>query len=295
MKKSIFNKLILVVIVTLSVLSTILYINPTDVATDSGFDTSYDSGSSSSGGSSSSSGSYSYSSSSGSGTDLSDKAEFTILAIMLFIMALIFIIAAISVVKDKKSSLVLNKKKAISEEEFKKYIKDESMEDFLLKRYQDYLAIQFAWMEFKYDMLSEKTTNELYNQYFMQLETLKTKKQKNIMKEFIYTDSMITSITNNDNQLAVTLELITNFYDYIVDDTSKVVLRGDNTVKVGMHYQMVFIKNNNVTKSHCPNCGAKLKKTSTDTCEFCKTKITKETEEWLLSKKECLNQSRISK
>lgn len=52
MKKSIFNKLILVVIVTLSVLSTILYINPTDVATDSGFDTSYDSGSSSSGGSS---------------------------------------------------------------------------------------------------------------------------------------------------------------------------------------------------------------------------------------------------
>lgn len=178
MKKNVFNKLILVVIVTLSVLSTILYMNPTDVATDSGFDTSYDSGGSSSGGSSSSSGSYSYSSSSGSGTDLSDEAEFTILAIMLFIMALIFIIAAISVVKDKKSSLVLNKKKAISEEEFKKYIKDESMEDFLLKRYQDYLAIQFAWMEFKYDMLSEKTTNELYNQYFMQLETLKTKKQK---------------------------------------------------------------------------------------------------------------------
>lgn len=85
MKKSIFNKLILVVIVTLSVLSTILYINPTDVATDSGFDTSYDSGSSSSGGSPSSSGSYSYSSSSGSGTDLSDEAEFTILVIMFFI------------------------------------------------------------------------------------------------------------------------------------------------------------------------------------------------------------------
>ena len=48
MKKNVFNKLILVVIVTLSVLSTILYINPTDIVTDSGFDTSYDSGSSSS-------------------------------------------------------------------------------------------------------------------------------------------------------------------------------------------------------------------------------------------------------
>ena len=60
MKKSFLNKIILVVVLTLSVAATWLYANPVDVATDSGFDTSYDSGGSYS---SSSSGSYSHSSS----------------------------------------------------------------------------------------------------------------------------------------------------------------------------------------------------------------------------------------
>ena len=40
----------------------------------------------------------------------------------------------------------------------------------------------------------------------------------------------------------------------------------------------------------CPKCGAELKNTSTNVCEFCRTKITKETEEWLLSEKECISQ-----
>ena len=38
------NKIILVVIITLSVAATWLYTNPGNVATDSGFDTSYDGG-----------------------------------------------------------------------------------------------------------------------------------------------------------------------------------------------------------------------------------------------------------
>ena len=45
MKKSFLNKIILVVVLTLSVAATWLYANPVDVATDSGFDTSYDGGS----------------------------------------------------------------------------------------------------------------------------------------------------------------------------------------------------------------------------------------------------------
>ena len=54
---------------------------------------------------------------------------------------------------------------------------------------------------------------------------------------------------------------------------------------------MVFIKNNSLKlKTHCPKCGAELKNTSTNVCEFCRTKITKETEEWLLAEKECISQ-----
>ena len=59
------NKIILVVIITLSVAATWLYANPVDVATDSGFDTSYGGGS----------GGYSGGSSSGSSHNNSENGK----------------------------------------------------------------------------------------------------------------------------------------------------------------------------------------------------------------------------
>lgn len=220
MKKNKYKKIILITVTFFIVLATCFYVRPTDIATDSGFDTSYGS----SGGSYSGGSSRHNSHSSGNWNGVSDMTTldthviiFSVLAIVLPVLSVV-VIWIISIPKyslDENDVYTLNKKKAITDDKFKEYIKDESMEDFLLNRYQDYLTIQYAWMEFKYDILSAKTTNELYNQYVMQLETLKTKNQKNIMKEFLYLDSMITNITNNDNETAVTLELITIFYDYI--------------------------------------------------------------------------------
>lgn len=294
MKKNIYNKMILVIVTLLAVLATCFYANPTDVATDSGFDTSYGS----SGGSYSGGSSRHNSHSSGNRNGVSDMTALDTHVIIFSVLAIVFPILVIVVIwiisiskysSDEYDAYTLNKKKAITDDKFKEYIKDESMEDFLLNRYQDYLAIQYAWMEFKYNILSAKTTNELYNQYVMQLETLKTKNQKNVMKEFIYLDSMITNITNNDNETAVTLELITIFYDYI-EDSAGIVRRGSDSTKVCMHYKMVFVKNNKGSAEFCPNCGAKLDDNSTIKCDFCHTKITRKTNTWLLAKKECLKQ-----
>lgn len=290
MRKNFIKKVLLVLIVSLSVGAVYLYASPTDVVTDSGFDSSYDSGGSSysSGGSSHSSGS--------SRRTLEEWRKLTIdekllslSPLFMFIIMCIWLYVRIS--HDSIITLSLNKKKAITAEEFAKYIKDETMEQFILNRFQDYLAVQYAWMEFNYDMLSNKTTNELYNQYQMQLETLKVNGQKNVMKDFIYTDGMITDISKVNNQTVVTVEIITRFYDYIINENSKVIIRGTDSKKISMHYQMKFIKDDKKkTPVHCPNCGAELKKTSTNVCEFCRTKITKETEDWLLSEKKAISQ-----
>lgn len=185
MKKGFLNKIILVVVLTLSVAATWLYANPTDIATDSGFDASYDSGGSYS---SSSSGSYSHSSSSSYNHSSSSSASageiflevIVVLCIWLIMVGICYLCAKIQDKHDKKqlekrnnefnSLYKINKK--VSEDEFSKYIKKESMADFVLDRFQDYIDIQNAWMEFDYDALSNKTTNELYNQYLMQLEMI---------------------------------------------------------------------------------------------------------------------------
>ncbi len=304
MKKSFLNKIILVVVLTLSVAATLLYANPVDVATDSGFDTSYDSGGSYS---SSSSSSYSHSSSSSYNHSSSSSASageiflgvIGVLCIWLIEVGISNLRAKIQDKHDKKqlekrknefnSLYKINKK--VSEDEFSKYIKKESMADFVFERFKDYVDIQNAWMEFDYDVLSNKTTNELYNQYLMQLETLKAKGQKNVMNSFTYVKGKVTNIEKTDNQLAVTVEIVTRFYDYIVNQENGLILRGSDKKKVTLHYQMTFVRSTKKSiTTHCPNCGAKLKKTSTNVCEFCKTTITKESDEWLLAEKKSLGQ-----
>ena len=289
MKKSFLNKIILVVVLTLSVAATLLYANPVDVATDSGFDTSYDSGGSYS---SSSSSSYSHSSSSSYNHSSSSSASageiflevIAVLCIWLIIVGICYLCAKIQDKHDKKQ---LEKIK----NEFSKYIKKESMADFVFERFQDYVDIQNAWMEFDYDVLGNKTTNELYNQYLMQLETLKAKGQKNVMNSFTYVKGKVTNIEKTDNQLAVTVEIVTRFYDYIINQKDEKILRGDDYKKVTLHYQMTFVKSTKKSiTTHCPNCGAELKKTSTNVCEFCKTTITKESKEWLLAEKKSIRQ-----
>ena len=302
MKKSFLNKIILVVVLTLSVAATWLYANPVDVATDSGFDTSYDSGgsySSSSSGSYSHSSSYNHSSSSSASAGEIFLEVIEVLSTWLIIVGICYLCAKIQDKHDKKqlekrknefnSLYKINKK--ISEDEFSKYIKKESMADFVFERFKDYVDIQNAWMEFDYDVLGNKTTNELYNQYLMQLETLKAKGQKNVMNSFTYVKGKVTNIEKTDNQLAVTVEIVTRFYDYIVNQENGLILRGSDKKKVTLHYQMTFVRSTKKSiATNCPNCGAKLKKTSTNVCEFCKTTITKESEEWLLAEKKSIRQ-----
>lgn len=181
----------------------------------------------------------------------------------------------------------------ISEDEFNNYLKDKetkTVADFLDKRYVDLVQIQEAWMDFDYDTLRSKTTDELYNQYSMQLDTLKIKGQKNIMKEFVYNDAMITKVTRENNNLTVTIELITNFYDYIVN-ANNTTIRGHKNDKVRMHYELTFVKSVKKSKDDtCPSCGAKLEDVSSQQCPYCKSTITKDSSSWILSKKEAKGQ-----
>lgn len=311
------KKIILVVVLTLSVAATWLYANPGDIATDSGFDASYDSGGGgySSGGSFDYGGGFDYDSShdyggsshgdrSSPSSPLTKEEKLIIFAIDVIPLVIFCYTLRRSEIKQRKKEIleaeqrveeletIVNRaKEKVINARFQEYIKEESKEKFILNRYQDYLDIQNAWMNFDYNMLRDKTTNELYNQYQMQLETLKVKGQKNVMKDFEYIGGEILNIEENNNKVIVTLEITARFYDYIIEESTNKVVRGKDKVPIRIHYKMKFVKDINIDKiTHCPNCGAELKETSTNICEFCRTQVTKETEKWLLAEKNSLGQ-----
>ena len=142
-------------------------------------------------------------------------------------------------------------------------------------------------MNFDYDLLKDKLTNELYNQYSMQLEGLKLKNQQNIMSDFKYIKSDITNIINENNIIEVTTELSVSFYDY-VQENGKVV-RGNKNKKIIIQYEIKYASSK-IVQDKCPACGADINNVSSGNCPYCKCKIIKVPSKWVMSKKRSLNQ-----
>lgn len=308
MKKGFLNKIILVVIITLSVAATWLYANPGNVATYYDFINEYNYGD----------GTFSYEPTnekeekvpiqSVKKEEKKKEIDSTTKCLIFFlVLCLIDVILYFSKEKkkekhcgtsdyyyyeisptpktsktDKSDTLRINNE--ISKM-FTEHIKDETEKQFLLNRYQDYLVIQEARMNFDYEAINTKTTDEMYNQYRMQLEMIKKKHQRKIMKDFSYISGKIAKVEKVNDQTIVTMGMHVRFIDYIINEKTEEVVFGKSDKKTNVYYQMVFVRNdkkNSITK--CPNCGAEIKK-GVDTCEFCRSKITKESDEWLLARK----------
>lgn len=286
MKKNKLVSLILIFVIMLCTLFvTFNKISVMKVKADSGFDSSYDSGSS--GSSDWGSDSSSSWSSNDYDSDSSSSGGAPITAIMFFIIFVVVII----IIRRKgvgMAVIALDHTKEKQDEDVKKFIPNFNKQEFLQERYQDYLDIQKAWTDFDYDAIRNKVTDELYNQYSMQLDTLKVKNEKNIMKDFAYNDAMITDVSEENNQITVTLELTTQFIDYI--DKAGTPVRGNSISKISMHYEMKFVCNMTSKLDKCPNCGAELTNSASKKCEYCGSIVTGLSDKWVMSKKEAKNQ-----
>lgn len=257
----------------------LITISTQKVKADSGFDTSYDSGGSSWDSSSSSdwdSGDYS---SSGGGSFIG-----------LIIFTVIFIIAIKSALDKSKStnghpSIVDS---SLSDDEIRKYIPNFDRNKFITDRFNDYVQIQNAWMNFDYNTLRSKLTDELYNQYAMQLDTMKIKNEQNIMSSFKHKETAITEIYEENGELVVTINSVITFYDFIVQNGR--VVRGNSTKKITSLYEMKFVCNKDAMSNKCPSCHAPLNNNSSQVCEYCGSVITRTGENWVMTKKQTKNQ-----
>ena len=267
-----------------------------NVFADSGWDSSYDSGSSWSSSDSWSSSSswdsdYSYGSSSSRGGDLSAGETF-IIAIFLIGGMVVFVIvmskSSPTPGNNISSSNNYSYYKDISLEDLQKVLPNETLEDLKLKLYQKFKDIQDAWENFNYDALREMCTDELAESYISQLDTLKLKNGKNIMSDFNPIDIKITSAKLDNDLISVVVYANITFYDYVINEKTGEVIRGNKSRKVNNHYLMTFVvANESITK--CPGCGAELKMNTSGVCEYCRMKIVKNASDFVLSKKTNIN------
>lgn len=157
--------------------------------------------------------------------------------------------------------------------------------------YDIYARIQEAWMNFKLDDVKEILSDELYNQYVAQLNTLEVKNQRNVMSDFKYLDCAIIGIEEKDDTQILDVRLKVNCRDYIIDDNTKKVLRGDKRKLHTYNYELHFERSKDTVITKCPNCGADLDpKGQNITCPYCNSKIVRKSNNLVLRKKEMILQ-----
>lgn len=163
---------------------------------------------------------------------------------------------------------------------------------FKSKAFNIYKDIQTAWMNFDTDTIRNLTTDEIYNMYSSQLETLKLKKQKNIMSDITLEEVKIIDIRKENNIITTNVYLRVKCYDYVIKESTGETVRGKNNQKIVIEYVLSFVKSsiNNKTEEKCPNCGAPVDINSSATCPYCESTLVKVSSDYVMSKKTCVGQ-----
>ena len=254
---------------------------------DSGWDSSYDSGgSSSSSWDSGSSSSEEYSSSLG---------MFGLMLEMGAIVVSLVIIVICILIDSKRKRVPVNVQQSIvpsyDVEEIKQVLPDFDKNVFRMLTFDIYKRIQVAWMDFDYEALRQYTKDELYNLYHSQLIALQVKKQRNIMRDFKLKSFEIVGMERVENTIALKVRMMVECFDYVVDKEGKVV-RGTDRQKMVYDYEMTFIKGMDTKVNKCPNCNAPQENTNSSVCPYCDSVIVSSNYDWVLAKKQMINQYR---
>lgn len=185
---------------------------------------------------------------------------------------------------DNYSDVDINKIKEIDPEL--------NINEFKTKVFRTYKDIQTAWMNFDTDTIRKLTTDEVYNMYSSQLETLKLKKQKNIMKDIELIDVKITDIRKENDTIKINAYLNVRCYDYVIKESTNEVVRGKDTARMNIRYMLTFVKSsdNNKLVEKCPNCGAPVDMVSSAECPYCDSTLVKTAGDYVMSKKVSLGQ-----
>ena len=152
--------------------------------------------------------------------------------------------------------------------------------------YQIFIDVQNAWMNFDYDSLKKLCSDELYNSYKSDLEVLQGNHGRNIMKDFHLVSLKFVSIDERNNILSVHVILNVSFYDYVIDDNTGKVIRGDTQHLYNNQYLLEYIKNiENISDIKCPNCGGNI---INHICDSCHSTIDNGYSEFVLNEKKIM-------
>ena len=185
------------------------------------------------------------------------------------IYALVFGIQHLSAKADRKS-----KQRSRIKDTLRSYYRlwpgDGKDSDVVQTAYENYVKIQIAWMNRDLTPVRHLLSDEMYNMYQMQLDTLIEDNQINVMTDFQFYCGRVKSKKHPDNIQTIKVLLCVKCKDYIKMANSNKVISGDKGATITYLYELIFVRDLGTEKTmSCPNCGAEVRKQMSGTCKHC--------------------------
>ncbi len=187
-----------------------------------------------------------------------------------------------SVHGKKVRPYVFRKYTPYNPEEFLKALPTFNSLEFQVKVFDIYKIVQTAWTNFDYETIRKNVTDELYNMYKVQLDTLKKQQRISITKDFALKYFDIVGMEIKKEMVSLTVFMKVECYDYVVNSKGKVI-RGSAKRKIINNCRMTFIKGIGKEDNECPNCGAPLEQVHSTVCSYCNSVIINDNHDWVLS------------
>lgn len=116
-------------------------------------------------------------------------------------------------------------------------------------------------------------SNKVYDKYQNYIDKLINNKEIQMYDELNVKDTKIINKYKDDNKYIIEVEIISRYMDYVIDEDSSNLIRGNNTSRVEKTNKLVFVKNKDTKEQKmarkCPSCGANISVNTSGKCEYC--------------------------
>ena len=164
--------------------------------------------------------------------------------------------------------------------------------EFLAWASDMFVKLQYAWSDRNLENIRYFVTPELYEQTNNQIQRYVTNKQINKLERVSVNLSRLYSFEHQGDRDVLRIVLESKMIDYIVDENSGNLIRGDKAVNVVNPYILTFVRKTGVktpeggikpVTMNCPNCGGATTILSSGKCPYCGSIITTRDNNWTLS------------
>ncbi len=165
-------------------------------------------------------------------------------------------------------------------------------EEFIASAKTLFVKLQQAWTDRDWSVIRVFETNELYEQHKNQLQGYIDNNQINVMDRICVNYAQLFDFRQEGDKDILVVRLNSRMADYIIDATTKGVIKGNKNAEYVNTYLLTFIRKkgiqtkegtSQVNTTNCPNCGAPTQITSAGECEYCGSVITTGEYNWVLS------------